>query len=120
MRPGGHAGGEVVGVLVGEQRDLRIEQRQIEVLAEARFGAVRKRSADRDRCVHPGNDVGDRHPGALRPAARHIIGFAGDAHHPAHALNHEIVAGVLAVRPGLAKAGHRTVDQPWFTALRSA
>jgi hypothetical protein len=29
---GRHAGGEEVGVLIGQQRDLRIEQRQIEVL----------------------------------------------------------------------------------------
>src|SRR5882672_10447683 len=50
------AGGEVVGVLVGEERDLRIEQREIEMLPGTAFAAVRERGADRDRGVHPGDD----------------------------------------------------------------
>src|SRR5581483_5815356 len=72
--------------------------------------AVHERRADGDRRVHAGDDVGDRHAGALRTAARRSVGLAGDAHHAAHALDHEIVARPLAVRAGLAETGHRAID----------
>src|SRR5882762_5120991 len=107
-----HARGEVVGVLVGKQRDLRVEQREIEMLPDARLRAMRERRADGDRGVHPGHDVGDRDAGALRTAARRAVGLSGDAHHPAHALDHEVVARPLAPGAALAEAGHRAVDEP--------
>ena len=107
-----HARGEVVGVLVGKQRDLRVEQREIEMLPEAGLRAMRERRADGDRGVHPGDDVGDRHAGALRTAAWRAVGLSGDAHHPAHALDHEVVARPLAPGAALAKARQRAVDEP--------
>src|SRR6266513_2967854 len=107
-----HARGEVVGVLVGKQRDLRVEQREIEMLPEARLRAMRERRADGDRGVHRGDDVGDRDAGALRTAAWRAVGLSGDAHHPAHALDHEVVAGPLAPGAALAKARQRAVDEP--------
>src|SRR5882757_4069382 len=73
--------------------------------------AVRKCGADRDRSIHSGDDIGDRHTRSLRPAARRIVRFAGDAHHAAHALDHEVVAGALAIRAGLAEACDRAVDK---------
>src|SRR6267378_3760565 len=73
--------------------------------------AVRKRRADGDRSIHSGDDVGDGNAGALRPAARRIVGLAGDAHHPAHALDHEVVAGTLAVRARLPEARDRAVNE---------
>jgi hypothetical protein len=36
---------------------------------------------------------------------------AGDAHQPAHGLDQVVVAGALAVGPGLAEAGDRAVDE---------
>src|SRR5882724_1283262 len=105
------AGREVVGVLVREQGDLRIEQREVEMLPLARAFAMRERSANGDRCIHAGDDVGDRHARALRPAAGRAIGLARHAHHSPHALDHEVVAGPLAIRTGLAEAGDRAVDQ---------
>ena len=80
--------------------------------------AMRERRADRDRRVHAGHDVGDRDAHALRPAARHVVALAGDAHHAAHALDHEVVAGALAVRPGLAEAGDRAVDEARIDRLQ--
>src|SRR6267143_5908100 len=68
------ARGEVVGVLVGKQRDLRVEQREIEVLPDAGLRAMRQCRADGDRGVHPGDDVGDRDAGALRTAAWRAVG----------------------------------------------
>src|SRR5216684_1155570 len=105
------AGGEVVGVLVGEKRDLRVEEREIEMLPGPALRAVRKRRTYRDRSVHAGDDVGDGDAGALRSAARRAVRFAGDAHHAAHALDHEVVAGALAIRAGLAEARDRAVDE---------
>ena len=51
-------------------------------------------------------------PDAHRPAARLAVGQAGDAHHPAHALDDEVVAGALGVGAVLPEAGDRGVDQP--------
>src|SRR5712691_10065114 len=73
---------------------------------------MRERRADGDRGVHPGDDVGDRYAGALRTAARRAVGLAGDAHHAAHALDHEVVARPLAPGAGLAEPGQRAVDEP--------
>src|SRR5688572_29751924 len=73
---------------------------------------MRERRADRDRGVHPGDDVRDRHAGALRAAPGRAIGLAGDAHHAAHALDHEVVPRTLAVGAGMAKTGERAVDEP--------
>src|SRR5688572_13200714 len=78
------------------------------MLTDSRALAVRERGADRDRRVHAGDDVGDRHSRALRL----IVGLAGDAHHAAHTLDHEVVARALPIRAGLAEARDRAVDEP--------
>src|SRR5438045_9427904 len=92
------------------------------MLTLARVFAMRERGADRDRGIHAGDDVGDRHARALRPAARGVVRLAGDAHHSAHPLNHEIVARMFAVRAGVAEAGDGAVDEPRIelTQLRIA
>src|SRR5258707_15117977 len=48
---------------------------------------------------------------ALRAAPRRVVGLARYAHHPAHALDHEIVAWTLAIRTALAESGHRAIDE---------
>ncbi|KAG1529318.1 hypothetical protein G6F50_018083 [Rhizopus delemar] len=41
--------------------------------------------------------LGHRHAGLLRTAAGQVIAFAGDAHQPAHALDHEVIRrGLMA------------------------
>ena len=111
-------GGEVVRALVGEHRRERIEEREVEMLAHAGLGAVRERRAHGDRRVHAGHDVGDRDARLLRPAAGQVVALAGDAHQPGHPLDHEVVAGPLAVRAGLAEAGDRAVDEPRVDLLQ--
>ena len=66
--------------------------------------------------VHAGEQVGDRDADLLRPAAGCVVGDlaprrAGDAHQAAHALDRVVVAGAVAVGPGLAEAGDRAVDE---------
>src|SRR6185503_9669742 len=83
----------------------------------ARLRAVRERGANRDGRVHARDDVGDRDTRSLRAAARRAVGLAGNAHHSAHALDHEVIAGPLAVRTGLAESGDRAVDQARMHAV---
>ena len=63
------------------------------------------------RRVQAGEQVDDRDPDPHRPAARLAVGQAGDAHHPAHRLDDEIVAGAVGVGPVLPEAGDRRIDQ---------
>src|SRR4051812_39264758 len=105
------AGREVIGVLIREKSDLRIEERQVEVLAGAAVRAIRQRGANGDRCVHAGDDVGDRHAGALRTASGSPVWLTRDAHHAAHTLDHEVVSRALSVRSAMAEAGDRAVDE---------
>ena len=62
--------------------------------------------------VDAGEHIGQRHAHALRAAAGHAVGLAGDAHHAAHGLNHQVVAGALGIRAVLAEAGDGAVNQP--------
>src|SRR5439155_1114349 len=55
-----------------------------------------------------GSSASAGHPAA----ARRAVGLSGDAHHPAHALDHEVVARPLAPGAALAEAGERAVDEP--------
>jgi hypothetical protein len=71
--PGRRPGSEIVRALIGEHRDQRIEQREVEVLALAGFRAMRERGADRDARIHAGDQVGNRNPRLLRPAAGAIV-----------------------------------------------
>ena len=105
------AGGKVVHRLIAEESDAAVEQRNVDPLSLARHCAIGQRRTDRDGGVHAGGHVDDRDADALRPAAGHTISFAGDAHQSTHALRHEIVAGPVLVRTGLAETGDRAVDQ---------
>ena len=57
--------------------------------------------------VKPGKHIRKCHAHLHRLA----IGFTRDRHHPRHALNHKIITGALRVRPVLAKAGDRAINQ---------
>ena len=109
--PRRHAGDEVVGAQVGQHRDLRVEQRHVDGWPWP--VASRWRSAARIATVgvHAGEQVGHGHADLLRAAARAVVALAGHAHQAAHALHGEVVAGALAVGPGLAEAGDRAVDE---------
>ncbi|MNZ89686.1 hypothetical protein D3C78_1086210 [compost metagenome] len=82
------------------------------MLAEAGLLAVRQRAEHRGARVQAGEDVGQRHADLHRPGALLAGGAPGQAHQPAEALDHEVVAGALGVGAVLAEAGDRAVDQP--------
>ena len=102
-------------IVHGDMRDrvhLRVEQREIDVLAAARhLVAVVERGKDRDRRVLAGGHVGDAVADEIGARPRLPVGHAGDAHQAAHGLEDRIVAGQLAVRPGLPEAGDRAIDE---------
>ena len=101
------AGDQVVHPLIGEPRDLGVQQPEIDVLALAGHRLMAGGGEDRDRGVHPRHDVGDRSADFLGLASR----LAGHAHDPAHGLGDDVVPGPGSVRPGLAEAGERAVYQ---------
>src|SRR5262245_2170155 len=79
---------------------------------------MRQRRAYGDAGIHAGDDIDNRDPRFLRPAAREIVTLAGDAHESAHALDHEVIAGAFRVRPGLTESGDRAVHEPWVERLQ--
>ena len=80
------------------------------MLAFAGALGMAQRRQDGHGGVHAGEQVRHRHAHFLRPSAD-VIALAGDAHQATHALDGIVVAGALAVRPGLAETGHAAVDQ---------
>jgi len=88
----------------------RIEKRCVDPLSFACALAVRERGEDRDSRVHAGHEIRDGDASLLRPAAGEVVALAGDAHEPAHALDDEVVAGLIGVRPVLPESGDRRVD----------
>ena len=58
----------------------------------ARCSRSQQRGEDRAGRVHAGEEVGHRHADLLRSAAGQVVALAGDAHQPAQALDHEVVA----------------------------
>ena len=102
---------QVVHALVGQARHAHVQQRQVDVLAAAGVLARLQRGQDGGAGVQPGEDVGERHAHLHRAAAVLAVGAAGDAHQPAHALDQEVVAGAVRIRPALPEAGDGAVHQ---------
>ncbi len=103
----GHlAGREVAARLPDAERHRRLEQAQVDVLAPPGLLAGDVRRQDGVAAEQRAGQVRDRHADLDGRALR----LAGDAHDAAHALEDQVEAGPLAVRPGLAEAGGRAVD----------
>ena len=102
------AGHQIITAYIGQPGDLSVQQRNVDCLPLARFRASQQGGLNGIGGKQTGSDIGngdsDLHGFAL--------GLARNAHHPAPALNNEIVAGQVLVRAGLAIAGNRTIDQP--------
>ena len=94
--------------LVAQDRDLRVEQRHVDMRARAGARAVVQRRQDRNDRVDAGEQVGEGNPALLRQAVR----LAGDRHDPAHPLDDEVVAGAVRIGAVLSEAGDRADDQP--------
>ena len=104
----GGAADKVVQRLVGETGDADVEQAHIDMLALAGARRMHHRGKNGGGGIGAGQNIDKRHP----DLHRHAVRFAGHAHQPAHALDHEIIAGAVRVGPVLAEAGDRAIDNP--------
>ena len=102
------AGNEIIGRLVRQHADHCIHQRHIDMAATAGVLALLQRRADRQRRIDAGEHVGE---GDAEPR-RLAVGVTSDVHDAAHALHQQVVARARLVRPVLAEAGDRAIDQP--------
>ena len=119
-KPGGCcAADEIVERLVGQHANLRIEQRHVDVLALASALTMEQGGLDADGAVEPGEDVGECHADLHRLRTRHTVRLARDRHDAAHALDHEVIAGALRIRAGLAEARERAVDEARVDGLEA-
>ena len=93
---------------VGEERDLGVEHRHVDMLAEAGDMARLERGEHAHRAEDAAAEVADRNAAAHR----RVVGPAGDAHAAAHALHDLVERRPLRVGAGLAEAGDRAGDDP--------
>ena len=114
QRRGDLAVGEIAAEHGAEQRQLAFHHRHVDRLSLPGALLDAQREHDRKSRVHAGREVGDRHAGAGAAAAL----FAGDADHSALGLQDEVERGAVAVRPVLAVAGNRAVDDAGIALAR--
>ena len=105
---------QVVHALVGQGGDLHVQQRHINVLANAGALTAEQCSLDRHGGIQAGHQVGKRHANFLRAAARQIITLASNAHQATDALDDEVVTRLFSTRAGLAETGDGAIHQAWI------
>ena len=109
---------KVTHAKIGQRRHLHVQQRHVDVLSQSGHMPFVDRGKDGNRRIKRGQLIGDRHPGLSGAAARRTVGITGNAHEAAQRLHDRVVARPLGVRPGLAEAGDRAIDQPRIDRLQ--
>src|SRR6185437_2191676 len=104
---GNFAGRRVAHDRVFEDRELAIEEGDIDLGRLAGALAVEERRIERDRRVKTAGEVADRGT----DARRRLTGVAGDAHDPPEPLHDHVVGRVMRKRAGMAKARGGGVDE---------
>ena len=89
-----------------EHRDLAIEHRDIDVIADAVAVTHAQGRHDRNNAVKRGRQIADRYAASHRLTA----GIAGDTHRAAERLRHDVVGGRRSLRSGLPEPGNRAQD----------
>ena len=102
--PGGDAAREHVDELVGDERERRLVEREVERPPLA----LVQRGDDRERRPDAGADVDQRDADPHRVP----VGLAGDAHDPRRRLHQRVVARLGGERPAAPEGADRRVDQP--------
>ena len=103
--PGLSAGQQVVCADVGQHDHLRLEQRQVDALAQPGLAAVQQRGHDRAVRHASREQIGHSHPDLDWSAVLR----ARDAHQPAHGRGNDVVACAVTVRSVRAIARHAAV-----------
>jgi len=94
--------------VIGEHGDLAIKQREINILPLSGFIAVGECAKDTDGRVHARHHVGNGNTDFLRVATG-FIAFTCNTHHPAHGLDHEIIASAVRIGARLSKTRYGTI-----------
>ena len=89
------AGSKEVHPLVGQRRDLDVQQRQIDMLAQSAAVPLVECCQHRRRRIKAGQKIRYRHSNLRRLSLRR----AGNAHKASHGLNQEIIAWFVLVGP---------------------
>ena len=105
--PGRSAADHIVQRLVGEAGDADIKQAHIDMLAVTGARRMHNGGQNRGGGIGAGQDI-DKGNADLH---RHAVRLSGDAHQPAHALDHEIISGAMRIRPVLPETGDRAIDE---------
>ena len=109
----------VVQVLIGEHRNMAVEQCDIEMLPQTAVIALLECGEYANRGIHACDDVRYRDTRFLWSTTREIIALTGDAHQATHTLNHEVIARALGIRTGLAKTRDRAINQARVLVLHA-
>ena len=105
------AGQEIAAGDVSQPAQLRVKERDIDMLTLARPLTMLQGSQNRHRRLQTGGDVNDCHPHFVRLAVGSPARWAGDAHNTALRLDDRVIAGERPIGAGLAIAGDGAVDQ---------
>ena len=103
-----HAGHQVVGERVLEDRELTVEHRDVDHRPRTGVAPREERTRDADGEEQARGDVADRDT----DPRRRLIGVAGEAQDPAHRLGDHVERRALAQWAGVPEAGHRGIDEP--------
>ncbi len=98
---------EVFGGLPHRERDAGLDERRVDMLADASAITVVEGRQDRRQCEQRGAEIGQRHAHLDRRPAW----LAGHRHQSGDPLGDEIEAAFGGVRPGLSVARDRGIDQ---------
>ena len=97
VTPRHRARAPVIERLIGGERDDRVEEREVDPLADTAPLPPGESGGDREARIHAAQHVAHGDADFLRsPAA--IVPLAGDAHEAAQSLEEEVVAGASGVR----------------------
>ena len=105
--------GQIVADEGVQERHLALHHRHIHLLSATGFFLHAQRRHDAERGIQPRCQIGDGDAAAHAASAR----LAGDADHAAFGLQYQIERRAVFIRPGLAEAGDRAVDDAGVAGL---
>src|SRR6185437_1503120 len=101
------AGDGIVSDLTGQEGQRRLQHGDVDELPLAGLVALEQRAGDTEGCGCARQHIADRKARARRAA----LYVAGDRHDAAHRLHLAVIAGAVALGPGLAETAYRAINQ---------
>ena len=98
---------QIVQRLIGKAGNTDVKQAHINMLAGACPLGMHDSRQNGRGCIGAGQHIDQRHT----DLHGHAIWLSGHAHQPAHALDHEVIAGAICVGSIHAETGDRAIDK---------